>query len=241
MRKGLRTAAIAVTLTLGVTGCAWWGERSRTTKGAVYGTGASAATGAAVGAVLGGGEGAWKGAAVGAAIGGLSGTAVGYYLDKQKNEMQEVLARQDRVERDGETMRVALASDTLFDSGSATLQPGAQDKLREVARVFMRYPRTRLEIVGHTDDRGSEASNQALSDRRAAAVRTALTTEGVEAARITVRGEGETRPVATNSTPEGRAQNRRVEILSRPDEDLAAEGKDDARGTPPPAPSEEPH
>ena len=240
MTKGLRVGAIAVTLSLGVTGCAWWGERSRTTKGAVYGTGAGAAAGAAVGAILGGGEGAWKGAAVGAAIGGLSGTAVGYYLDKQKDEMQEVLARQDRVERDGETMRVALASDTLFDSGSAQLQPGAQDKLREVARVFMRYPRTRLEIVGHTDSRGSEASNQSLSDRRAAAVRTALTTEGVDAGRITVRGEGESRPIATNDTPEGRAQNRRVEILSRPDEGLAAEGRDDTRGTPPPAPAEEP-
>jgi outer membrane protein OmpA-like peptidoglycan-associated protein len=236
MTKGLRVVAIAVTLCFGVTGCAWWGERSRTTKGAVYGSGAGAAAGAAVGAVLGGGEGAWKGAAVGAAIGGLSGTAVGYYLDKQKNEMQEVLARQDRVERDGETMRVALASDTLFDSGSAKLQPGAQDKLREVARVFMRYPRTRLEIVGHTDSRGSEASNQALSDRRAAAVRSALTAEGVDAARMTVRGEGEARPVATNDTPEGRAQNRRVEILSRPDEGLAAE----SRGAPSPAPSEEP-
>jgi outer membrane protein OmpA-like peptidoglycan-associated protein len=240
MTKGLRGVALAVTLSLGMTGCAWWGERSRTTKGAVYGSGAGAAAGAAVGAILGGGEGAWKGAAVGAALGGLSGTAVGYYLDKQKDEMQEVLARQDRVERDGETMRVALASDTLFDSGSAKLQPGAQDKLREVSRVFMRYPRTRLEIVGHTDSRGSEASNESLSQRRAAAVRTALTSEGVEAGRITVRAEGETRPVATNDTPEGRAQNRRVEILSRPDEGLAAEGREDTRGTPPPAPSEEP-
>ncbi len=240
MTKGLRVVVIVVTLSFGVTGCAWWGERSRTTKGAVYGSGAGAAAGAAVGAILGGGEGAWKGAAVGAAIGGLSGTAIGYYLDKQKDEMQEVLERQDRVERDGETLRVALSSDVLFDSGSATLQPGAQDKLREVARVFMRYPRTRLEIIGHTDSRGSDASNQSLSDRRATAVRTALVSEGVEAGRIAVRGVGETRPVATNDTAEGRAQNRRVEILSRPDEGLAAEGREDTRGTPPPAPTEEP-
>jgi outer membrane protein OmpA-like peptidoglycan-associated protein len=240
MTNGLRVAAIAVTLVLSANGCAWWGERSRTTKGAVYGTGAGAAAGAAVGAILGGGEGAWKGAAVGAAIGGLSGTAVGYYLDQQKEEMEEVLARQDRVERDGETLRVALSSDVLFDSGSATLQPGAQDKLREVARVFMRYPRTRLEIIGHTDDRGTDTSNQSLSDRRAAAVRSALVSEGVDAGRISVRGEGELRPVATNATPEGRAQNRRVEILSRPDEGLAAEDREGSRGAAPPAPSEEP-
>jgi outer membrane protein OmpA-like peptidoglycan-associated protein len=235
MGSGLRVVALAVSFA----GCTWWGEQNRTTQGAVYGTGAGAAAGAAVGAVLGGGEGAWKGAAVGAAIGGLGGTAVGYYLDKQKKEMEEVLARQDRVERDGELLRVALSSDVLFDSGSATLQPGAQDKLREVARVFVRYPRTRLEIVGHTDNRGSEASNQTLSDRRADAVRTALVTEGVDGGRISVHGEGESRPVATNDTPEGRAQNRRVEILSRPDEGLAAESEG-ARGAPPPAPSEEP-
>jgi outer membrane protein OmpA-like peptidoglycan-associated protein len=240
MSNGARAVAITVTLALGASGCTWWGEQNRTTKGAAYGTGAGAAAGAAIGAILGGGEGAWKGAAIGAAVGGLSGTAVGYYLDKQKKEMEEILARQDHVERDGEMLRVALSSDVLFDSGSATLQPGAQDKLREVARVFMRYPRTRLEIVGHTDNRGTEASNQTLSDRRATAVRSSLVTEGVEAGRISVRGEGESRPVATNDTPEGRAQNRRVEILSRPDEGLAAEGHEGSRGAPPPAPSEEP-
>src|SRR6185436_14350115 len=95
MSNGARAVAITVTLALGASGCTWWGEQNRTTKGAAYGTGAGAAAGAAIGAILGGGEGAWKGAAIGAAVGGLSGTAVGYYLDKQKKEMEEVLARQD--------------------------------------------------------------------------------------------------------------------------------------------------
>jgi outer membrane protein OmpA-like peptidoglycan-associated protein len=173
----------------------------------VYGTGAGAAAGAAVGAILGGGEGAWKGAAVGAAIGGLSGTAVGYYLDKQKKEMEEVLERQDRVERDGEVLRVALSSDVLFDSGSATLQPGAQTSCARwrASSCAIRARASRSSATRTTAVR--ETSNQTLSDRRAAAVRTALVTEGVDPGRISVRGEGELRPVATNDTAEGRAQN----------------------------------
>jgi len=237
----VRRGAIAVVLCLSlVTGCAWWGERSRTTKGAAYGTGAGAATGAAIGGILGGGEGAWKGAAIGAAVGGLSGGAIGYYMDRQKKEMEEVVARQDRVERDGDTLHVALASDVLFDSGSARLQPGAQDKLADIARVLQKYPRTQIEIVGHTDNRGSSTSNETLSERRAAAVRDVVVRDGVDPGRITVRGQGEARPVATNATPEGRALNRRVEIVTRPDESLAAEGRQTTPGGAPPAPSDEP-
>ncbi len=232
-----RTVALALALAL-ASGCAWWEEQNRTTKGAAYGTGAGAATGAAIGAVLGGGEGAWKGAAIGAAVGGLSGAGIGYYMDRQKKEMEEVLARQDRVERDGEMLRVALSSDVLFDSGSSHLKPGAEDKLREVASVLGRYPRTRLEIVGHTDNRGSAASNDTLSQRRANAVRDELVRDGVDPQRIITRGLGATRPVATNDTPEGRSQNRRVEILSRPDDSFASE-KREGGGTPP-APENEP-
>jgi outer membrane protein OmpA-like peptidoglycan-associated protein len=179
-------------------------------------------------------------AAIGAAVGGLTGGGIGYYMDRQKKDMEQVLARQDRVEREGETLRVALASDVLFDSGSARLQPGAEDKLRDIARVLQQYPRTDIEIVGHTDSRGTEGSNQSLSERRAAAVRDVLVRDGVDPGRITVRGEGEMRPVATNDTPEGRALNRRVELVTRPNASLAAEGRREAPGGAPPAPAEEP-
>jgi outer membrane protein OmpA-like peptidoglycan-associated protein len=220
-------------------GCGWWQQQSRTTKGAAYGTGAGAATGAAIGAILGGGEGAWKGAAVGAAVGGLGGTAVGYYMDKQAKEMEEVLARQDRLERDGESLRVSLASDVMFESGSARLQPGAADKLAELARVLDRYPRTRVDVVGHTDDRGTEAVNQPLSERRAAAVADAMVRAGVEPRRISTRGLGESRPVAGNETATGRAMNRRVEVLLRPTDDFVAENRRGGYGTPPAG--DEPH
>jgi len=93
-----------------------------------------------------------------------------------------------------------------------------------VAEVLRRYPKTRVEIVGHTDSRGTSAENEKLSERRARAVRDVLVRAGVDPTRITTRGAGETRPVATNDTLEGRALNRRVEIITTPDETLAAEG-----------------
>lgn len=232
--RGRQALAAVLALAL-VSGCAAWQDRSRTTKGAVYGTGAGAATGAAIGAILGGGEGAWKGAAIGAAVGGLTGTGIGYYMDKQAKEMEGVLARQDRLEREGEGLRVSLSSDVLFDSGSARLYPGGADKLREVAGVLQRYPRTSVEIVGHTDSRGSDASNHDLSERRAGAVRAELVRNGVSQGRLAARGDGENRPVATNDTPEGRARNRRVELVSRPDETLATESGESRRGAAPPA------
>jgi outer membrane protein OmpA-like peptidoglycan-associated protein len=234
-----RVLGVVLALTL-ISGCTWWGERSRTTKGGVYGAGAGAAAGAAIGGVLGGGEGAWKGAAVGAAVGGLTGTGIGYYMDHQAEEMQQVLGRQDRLEREGETLRASLASDVLFDSGSAHLYPGAGDKLGQVADVLRRYPRTRVEIVGHTDGRGSTASNLDLSQRRAESVRGVFIHDGVDPGRISARGAGESRPVTTNDTAAGRATNRRVEITVRPDEGLAAEGGEGTRAAPPPAPADEP-
>jgi outer membrane protein OmpA-like peptidoglycan-associated protein len=237
MRSRIVSMILAVTL---VTGCGWWQERGGTTKGGVYGAGAGAAAGAAIGGILGGGQGAWKGAAIGAAVGGLTGGLVGTYMDHQAKEMQQVLSRQDRIDREGDTLRASLSSDVLFDSGSAALAPGANDKLQQMADVLNRYPRTHVEIVGHTDSRGSEASNQDLSQRRANAVRDVLAHDGVAAARITAHGAGETRPVSTNDTATGRAMNRRVEITVRPDEGLAAEGREAERGAPSPAPGEEP-
>ena len=239
MSRRIGTAFLLITLVL--PGCAWWGERSGTTKGAVYGTGAGAAAGAAIGGVLGGGEGAWKGAAVGAAVGALGGGLIGNYMDRQKRDMEKVLANQDRLEREGETLRASLASDVLFESGSAKLQPGADTKLFQIAEVLQRYPRTNVDIIGNTDNRGSESYNQDLSERRANAVRDAVVKSGVDSSRVSTRGQGESQPIASNDTATGRATNRRVDITIRPDEGLAREQREQSQGAPPPAPTEEPH
>jgi outer membrane protein OmpA-like peptidoglycan-associated protein len=206
--KRVIASLLAVTL---LAGCAAWQGQSRTVKGGVYGAGAGAATGAAIGAIVGGGKGAGTGAAIGAVVGGLGGGLIGNYMDKQAQQMQQVLDRQDVLERRGEGIYMSLSSDILFTTGSAALAPGADDKLREVAGILQQYPRTMIEIVGHTDSVGSEASNEVLSERRAASVKDALVRYGVSPAR-----------------------NRRVDLTIRPDNSLNQQG-----GPPPSGP--EPH
>lgn len=236
MTMGTKLVATVLAVSL-MTGCATWQRQNRTVKGAAIGTGAGAATGAAIGGILGGGEGAWKGAAVGAAVGAVGGGLIGNYMDRQAREMEAVLARQDSLERRGDEMIMALSSDLVFTSGSARLQPGGEDKLQQVAGVLMRYPRTTVEITGHTDNVGTEAFNQDLSERRAASVSAALARYGVSPGRMLARGAGELRPLADNSTPEGRARNRRVDVLVRPDQSFASGGG----GEPGPYYGPEPH
>ncbi|HWP67644.1 MAG TPA: OmpA family protein [Candidatus Limnocylindria bacterium] len=219
--KRITASVLAVTL---LAGCEAWQGQSRTVKGGVYGAGAGAATGAAIGGILGGGKGAGKGAAIGAVVGAVGGSLIGNYMDRQARQMQEVLDRQDRIERRGEEIYMSLASDILFTTGSAALQPGADDKLQDIAGVMQQYPRTIIDIVGHTDSVGSESMNQVLSERRAASVRDALVRYGVSPQRIMTRGAGELRPLADNSTPEGRARNRRVDITIRPDSSFSEQG-----------------
>lgn len=108
---------------------------------------------------------------------------------------------------------VVMLSDVLFDLGHASLKPGAMTKIDQIAAVMRQHPERRVLIEGFTDSTGSEATNEALSLQRASAVRDALAGKGVDAARIDVRGNGESRPVATNDTAAGRQQNRRVEVL----------------------------
>lgn len=229
----LGTALLAM-----VAGCSSWSEQSRTTKGAVYGTAAGAAAGSAIGAIAGGGEGAWKGAAVGAVVGGLGGGLLGKYMQNQADEMEQVLDEQDQLRREQDNIYVSLGSDVMFESGKATLQPGARTKLQELAGVMEKYPKTTVTIVGHTDDRGSDDLNARLSEERAQAVADALIAEGVASNRIITRGAGASNPIATNATPEGRQQNRRVDVTVAPDDSLRAEAAQ--QGTAGDAPADAP-
>lgn len=224
MRMRFFRAVVVGTTVLALGGCEAYQRQSRTTKGAVVGTATGAAAGSAIGAMVGGGKGAWQGAAIGAVVGGVTGGVVGHYLDKQEAEMQGILASQDRMQRDQDSLQVSMSSDIMFETGKAYIQPGGRDKLRQFAGVLNRYPRTTIEVVGHTDSRGSDDSNYELSNRRARAVADELVADGVSPSRIRTRGEGPSRPVASNDAPEGRSQNRRVEINVTPDESVRNEG-----------------
>lgn len=176
--------------------------------------------GAAIGAVVGGVAGAVlgnqsgnnrTGAAVGAAAGAAVGAAVGRRMDQQEKELRQIEGVEVTRPSEGE-IAVRLTGDILFDYNSATLRGASRSTLNDLAANFSRYPGNRIVVEGHTDATGSDQYNQRLSEQRAANVADYLIDKGVSAGSIVVYGYGESRPKSTNDTPEGRQQNRRVEI-----------------------------
>lgn len=179
--------------------------------------------GAFFGAVLGAGVGAIassdkaKGALVGAAAGAIAGGAIGGMLDRQAAELREELANDDiTVVNTGESLIVSLPQDITFAVDSSDVRPDLQGELGKVANHLLKYPDSMVQVVGHTDNTGSAEYNRGLSLRRANSVADILQMGGVTYDRLEVMGEGDTLPVATNLTEEGRAQNRRVEIIVVP-------------------------
>ncbi len=150
---------------------------------------------------------------LGAGIGGLAGAGIGAYMDQQERKLREETAGSGiDVVRDGDNLLLRMPSGITFAYDKADVQPQFQPTLNDVAQVLAEYPKTYIDVYGHTDSDGSDAYNQALSERRAQSVATYLTARGVQSARIATRGYGETQPIASNTTEEGKAQNRRVEI-----------------------------
>jgi outer membrane protein OmpA-like peptidoglycan-associated protein len=182
----------------------------KATQGAILG----GLAGAAAGAAIGGHDHRGGGALIGAATGAIAGGMIGHYLDKQAQELDAIPGAS--VQRRDDSLLVNFESEILFDTGSATLFPGSFDRLRALAQTLNRYPKSDIIIKGHTDSVGEEAFNQTLSERRADGVRNFLIAEGVTPPRITAIGFGESVPVASNETSEGRQRNRRVEIEIRP-------------------------
>jgi len=176
--------------------------------------------------LLGGLIGGGTGRIIGAGIGGVAGAAVGYTMDKQIRELKEETAGSgvDVTPVDnGQAILVNLPEGVTFDVGSYTLKPQFRSTLDTVADSLKQYPDSLIDVYGHTDSTGSEAFNQTLSENRARTVANYLAMQGVSAARIRSQGYGETMPVASNETVEGRARNRRVEIKIVPvtQEDVA--------------------
>ena len=185
------------------------GER-KVSRTAIGGVG-----GAVAGALLGGLIGGKTGRIVGAGIGGVAGGVVGYQMDKQIKELKEQTAGSgvDVTETDnGSAILVNLPDGVTFDVGSYSLRPEFRATLDKVAESLVQYPNSLIDVYGHTDSTGSDAFNQTLSENRARTVLNYLVSRGVPAARIRSQGFGETMPIASNDTADGRQKNRRVEI-----------------------------
>lgn len=206
---------------LGVIACATDGRYSSTQKGSAVGTVGGAAAGAAIGAIIDGGSGAGWGALAGAVAGGLAGSAKGYMNDQQR-EMEAALAEENRnhqleIQRlQDESLKLDISSEVSFDHNSASLKPAFIPTLDKIANILMKYNKTIVHVIGHTDSTGSEEYNLVLSSRRAKNVAAFLEQHGVPAQRLSVYGQGESQPRASNATEAGRQLNRRVEIILKP-------------------------
>ncbi|MED5526596.1 OmpA family protein [Gallaecimonas pentaromativorans] len=178
-------------------------------------TGTGAAIGAIAGAILGKATGSHHRdrALVGAAVGALAGAAVGNYMDKQEEEIRQQTAGSGiDVQRNGDNLLLTIPNGITFDVNRADVKPEFQSVLTDLASTLNKYPKTMVEISGHTDSTGSAAYNQTLSVNRADSVKSFLVRRGVMPERLSTVGYGQTKPIASNATAEGRAKNRRVEI-----------------------------
>jgi outer membrane protein OmpA-like peptidoglycan-associated protein len=196
-----RTTQAAVTVPLLLVlaaGCATAGRDT------AIGAGAGGAGGAGIGYLIGG----KKGALIGLGVGALAGGSVGLYLDKQRKDLEKVA----EVKKTENGLLVQMKNDILFDTGSDALKAEGIVELNKMADILAKYSDDRVKIEGHTDSVGDAKHNQALSERRAGAVRTVLVSRGVQEKQIEVYGFGETKPVADNGSADGRAKNRRVEL-----------------------------
>ncbi len=150
---------------------------------------------------------------VGAGLGGLAGAGVGYYMDEQEKKLREQTAGTGiDVTRDGDNLILNMPSNVTFPVNSSAIQPEFQQTLGSVANTLSQYEKSYIDIYGHTDSTGTDQYNQSLSERRASSVANFLSNSGVQQARLETRGYGESQPIASNSTEEGRAANRRVEL-----------------------------
>ena len=206
-------ALSACTTTTGTVG------QTNSNQKAVTGATVGAVTGALAGRAIAGSsspEDRRKSVILGAVTGAAVGGVIGNQLDKQEAELRQSLGNSATIQNTGERLIVTMSQDILFATDSADLRAGLVDELRSVGSSLLSYPNTTVQVVGHTDNTGDASYNQNLSQRRAQSVSNVLLGQGVPSSRIRTIGRGEDAPISSNLTPEGRAQNRRVEIIIIP-------------------------
>jgi outer membrane protein OmpA-like peptidoglycan-associated protein len=185
-------------------------QYSDTSKGALFGTLAGAAIGQAAG-------GDTESTLIGAGLGAVAGTGIGTYMDKQEAELRrELQATGVQIQKYGNNIKLIMPGNVTFATNSSNINSGFYRTLGSVAIILKKYNKTFIEIGGFTDSTGDDKYNFTLSENRARSVASYLQGQGIMPNRMIVRGYGENRPIASNTTSSGRAMNRRVEIQIRP-------------------------
>ena len=219
MKKSIAILACAMTV---LTGCA---TLNNLAKGSLIGGVGGGAVGAGVGAAIGGDKGAAIGAAIGTAVGAGAGAIIGNVMDKKAEELAALEAAQVETVEDAnglKAIKVTFDSGILFATNKSNLSAEAKSNLKKFADEMKDLSDTDITIYGHTDNTGSPEVNERLSLQRANAVSAELQADGIAKSRITTEGKSFTMPVADNSTAEGRAQNRRVEVFISANQNMIA-------------------
>lgn len=205
-----------------ITGCS---SLTNTQKGAGIGAGAGAGIGAIIGHKAGNTA---VGAVLGGALGGVAGGLIGKKMDKQAAEIENTVPGAEVIKA-GEGIIVRFDSGILFDFDKSDLKPVAKTNIQKLVTSLNENPDTDILVVGHTDNVGRAEYNLGLSDRRAASVKSYAVAQGLAPSRIKTQGKGASEPIASNETEEGRAQNRRVEIVISANDKMKAEAKAEAQ------------
>ena len=219
MKKTIAILACAMTV---LTSCA---TLNNLAKGSLIGGVGGGAVGAGVGAAIGGDKGAAIGAAIGTAVGAGAGAIIGNVMDKKAEELAALEAAQVETVEDAnglKAIKVTFDSGILFATNKSNLSAEAKSNLKKFADEMKDLTDTDITIYGHTDNTGSAEVNERLSLQRANAVSAELQADGIAKSRITTEGKSFTMPVADNSTAEGRAQNRRVEVFISANQNMIA-------------------
>jgi outer membrane protein OmpA-like peptidoglycan-associated protein len=212
MKKTVSHIIICTALVASLTSCASLDTKQK--QGTAIGAGVGAGVGAALGQAIGRNtKSTVIGAGIGAALGGLAGNQVGGYMDRQEQELRNVVASSEAasIRRSEDVLVATFKGETFFNHDSSMLLPGGYTEVSRIAGILNKYNQTQIEVGGHTDSTGDEQYNQQLSMRRADAVKNALVQQGINPSRIRTYGYGESRPISSNA-----ATNRRVEITIIP-------------------------
>jgi outer membrane protein OmpA-like peptidoglycan-associated protein len=217
--RAAKLISLLICLLLAVSACSTvnpYTEEKQTSKLAV-GAGIGAASGAVIGLLTADSKNRQRNVLIGAGLGAIAGGGVGYYMDVQEAKLRQRLRNSGvSVTRVGNQIQLNMPGNVTFATGSPSINANFYDVLNAVALVLKEYEKTTVDVIGHTDSVGAEQYNRTLSENRARSVAEYLSGQGILPARLLLAGMGESQPIASNDTPEGRAQNRRVTLQIAP-------------------------
>jgi len=225
MKLILRKSMYALMALSLVVGCKTVQNANNKQKGAVIGASGGAVIGGVIGNNVGKGN-TVLGALIGAAIGGVAGGYIGDRMDRQAERIEEEIPGAE-VTRVGEGINVTFTQGqgVFFDTNKSNIKGASAETLDKLAGIFREYPKSIILVEGHTDSAGPDDYNMKLSQQRAESVSNYLISTGLSSGRFTTKWYGENQPVADNSTSEGKAKNRRVELAIMASEELKDEAK----------------